>query len=120
VLRLARRAGITAASLSTSFSATGDVMYAAIVRLRIDPKQAPRAAAAFTSEVLPRVTSAEGFLGGYWLDPVDEEGFGFVLFDTAEQAERGTPPLSDWSAPGVTITGVNVRRVAVAIPARAS
>lgn len=91
-------------------------MYAATVRLRIDAAQAPAAAAAFTNDILPRVTSAEGFLRGYWLDPVDTEGFGFVLFDTREQAVRATPPISDWSAPGVTIVGVDVRRVAVAIP----
>lgn len=91
-------------------------MYAALVRLRIDPAQAPAAANAFTNDILPRVTSAEGFVRGYWLDPVDAEGFGFVLFDTPEQAARATPPMSDWSAPGVNIVGVDVRRVAVAMP----
>ena len=49
-------------------------MYAAIVKLTIDPARAPAAAAAFTNEILPRVKSAEGFVGGYWLDPVDGEG----------------------------------------------
>lgn len=91
-------------------------MYAALVKLTIDPAQAPAAAAAFTNEILPRVKSAEGFVGGYWLDPVDGEGFGFVLFATEEQARRATPPASDWSAPGVTILSVDVRRVAVALP----
>ena len=61
-------------------------------------------------------TAAEGFAGGYWVDPVDGEGFGFVLFDTADQARQATPPASGWSAPGVTIRAVDVRRVAVAIP----
>ena len=91
-------------------------MYAALVKLTIDPAQAPTAAAAFTNEILPRVKSAEGFAGGYWLDPADGEGFGFVLFETEEQARRATPPVSDWVAPGVTILGVDIRRVAVAIP----
>ncbi len=91
-------------------------MYAALVKLTIDPAQAPAAATAFTSEILPRVKSAEGFVGGYWLDPMDGEGFGFVLFATEEQARHATPPASDWSAPGVTILSVDVRRVAVAIP----
>jgi hypothetical protein len=95
-------------------------MYAAKVRLRIDPSQAPAAAAAFTKDVLPRVTSAQGFVRGYWLDPVDGEGFGFVLFETEEQARRATPPRSEWSAPGVTILGVDVARVAVAIPEMSS
>ena len=91
-------------------------MYAALVKLTIDPARAPAAAAAFTSEILPRVKAAEGFVGGYWLDPVDSQGFGFVLFDTEDNARRATPPGSSWSAPGVTILGVDVRRVAVAIP----
>jgi hypothetical protein len=85
------------------------------VRLRIDPSRAP-AAAAFSMDILPRVTSAKGFVRGYWLDPVDGEGFGFVLFETEEQARRATPPTSDWSAPGATILEVDVARVAVAIP----
>ena len=91
-------------------------MYAALIRLTIDPSQAPAAAAAFSQTILPRVTAAEGFAGGYWVDPVDGEGFGFVLFDTADQARQATPPAAGWSAPGVTIRGVDVRRVAVAIP----
>jgi hypothetical protein len=91
-------------------------MYAAKVKLRIDPSRAPAAAEAFSRDILPRVTSAKGFVQGYWLDPVDGEGFGFVLFETEEQARRATPPASEWSAPGVTILGVDVARVAVAIP----
>jgi hypothetical protein len=49
------------------------------------------------------------------LDPADGEGFGLVLFETAEQAERVKPPSFSWSAPGVRILGVDVRRVAVAV-----
>ena len=93
-------------------------MYAALIRLTIEPAQAPAAAAAFTQTILPRVKAADGFVGGYWVDPVDGEGFGFVLFDTADQARRATPPTMAWSAPGVTIRDVDVRRVAVAIPER--
>ncbi len=91
-------------------------MYAALVTLAIDAAKAPAAAAAFTNEILPRVKSADGFIGGYWLDPVEGEGLGFVLFETAEQARRATPPASDWSAPGVRINAVEIRRVAVATP----
>jgi hypothetical protein len=91
-------------------------MYAALIELTIDPKQAPAAAAAFTKNILPRITAAAGFVRGYWVDPVDGKGFGFVLFDTADQARQATPPAATWSAPGVTISGVDVRRVAVAVP----
>ena len=91
-------------------------MHAALMHLTIDPALAPAAAAAFSSEILPKVRSAPGFVAGYWVDPVDREGFGFLLFETQEHALRATPPATAWSAPGVTILRVDVRRVAVAIP----
>ena len=91
-------------------------MYAALIELTIDPDQAPAAAAAFTQNILPRVMAAAGFVRGYWVDPVDGNGFGLVLFNTAEQAGQATPPAATWSAPGVTIRGVDVRRVVVAVP----
>ncbi|HSS21573.1 MAG TPA: hypothetical protein VLL54_15980 [Pyrinomonadaceae bacterium] len=91
-------------------------MYAALVELAIDPAEAPAAAAAFTNGILPQIKAAEGFVRGYWVDPADGKGFGFVLFETAEQARRAVPPASNWSAPGVTIESAEVRRVAVAIP----
>jgi hypothetical protein len=91
-------------------------MYAAVVRLTIDPAQAPQAAAAFTNDILPRMRSAEGFIRGYWVDPIAGQGLGFVLFETADQARRATPPESSWTAPGVEIHAVEIRRVAVAIP----
>ena len=75
-------------------------MHAALMHLTIDPALAPAAAAAFTSELLPRVRTALGFVAGYWVDPVDRQGFGFVLFETEEQALKATPPATAWSAPG--------------------
>ena len=95
-------------------------MYAAVVNLTIDPARAPAAANAFTNEVLPRVKSAPGFLGGYWLDPIDGKGLGFVLFEAEQQAREAVPPTTSWSGPGVEIVGVDVRRVAVALPQAAS
>jgi len=91
-------------------------MHAAVVNLTIDPDHASAAATAFTNEILPQVKAAPGFLGGYWLDPVGGRGMAFVLFDTEEQARRAVPPASNWPAPGVEILGVDIRRVAVAIP----
>jgi len=48
-------------------------MHAALMHLTINPALAPAAAAAFT-----RVRAAPGFVAGYWLDPVDRQGFGFL------------------------------------------
>jgi hypothetical protein len=90
-------------------------MYAACVYLTIDPKQAPAAAAAFTANILPAIKSASGFTSGYWVDPVDGQGFGFLVFETERQALAATPPAADWSAPGVSILRTEVRRVAVSL-----
>jgi hypothetical protein len=87
-------------------------MHAAIVSLTIDPDQAPAAANALTEEILPAIRSAQGFVAGYWLEPVDGHGFSFVVFETEEQARRSAPPAGSWDAPGVTITDVDFRRVA--------
>jgi hypothetical protein len=91
-------------------------MYAALIHLTIDPAQAPAAAAAFSSQILPGVRAAPGFVAGYWVDPVDSQGFGFLLFETKEQAQAAIPAATAWTAPGVTILRTDVRRVAVAIP----
>jgi hypothetical protein len=90
-------------------------MFAAIVSLSIDPAQAPAAAAAFTKEILPKVRSAPGLLAAYWIDPEEGRGLGFLLFDTDANARQSTPPISSWAAPGVTIHGTDIRRVAVSI-----
>ena len=90
-------------------------MIAAIVKLTIDPSKAAAAAAAFTRDVLPLVRSAPGFLAGYWLEPTDGAGLGFLLFASEKLAVDATPPKTPWSAPGVQIHGVEFRRVAVAI-----
>ena len=87
-------------------------MHAALVSLTIDLDQAPAAAAALTDHILPAIRSAEGFVAGYWLEPVDGQGLSFVVFETEEQARRSAPPASSWDAPGVRIDDVDFRRVA--------
>jgi hypothetical protein len=87
-------------------------MHAALVTLTIDPDQAPAAADALTRDILPKLRSAPGFVAGYWLEPVDGRGFSFVVFESEEEARRSAPPAGDWAAPGVTIDGVDFRRVA--------
>jgi hypothetical protein len=57
-------------------------MHAALMHLAIDPTLAPEAAEAFNQEILLKVKTASGFVSGYWVDPVNGEGFGFLLFNT--------------------------------------
>jgi hypothetical protein len=87
-------------------------LHAALVRLTVDPDKAPAAAEALTSDILPRVRSASGFIAGYWLEPEDGRGVSVVLFETEEQARAAAPPLDSWAAPGIVITAVEFRRVA--------
>jgi hypothetical protein len=87
-------------------------MHAALVKLTIDANLAPAAANALTHDILPAIRSAPGFVAGYWLEPVDGQGFAFVVFETEEHALRSAPPAGDWAAPGVSISDVDVRRVA--------
>lgn len=91
-------------------------MYAALVRLTIDENQAPSAARVFSDRILPEIKGLAGFVAGYWIDPEDGRGFGFVLFESKEEAQKARPHHFDWSAPGVEIIGVDVCRVAVSIP----
>jgi len=51
-------------------------MYAVVVKLAIDPAHAPAAAAVFTTRILSKITSMEGFSSGQWLDPSSGEGLG--------------------------------------------
>lgn len=99
-----------------AFAAQGNVIDAeGVVTLSIDPEQAPATAAAFTNDILPKIRSAPGLVAGYWVDPVEGRGLAFVVFDTEENARRSVPRSADWSAPGVTIHGVELRRVAVRV-----
>jgi hypothetical protein len=88
-------------------------MHAALVTLTIAPEQAPAAASALVNDILPRVRSAPGFVAGYWLEPAGGQGFSIVLFESEQQAREVVPPVTSWDAPGVSITGTEVRRVAV-------
>jgi hypothetical protein len=89
---------------------------AALVTLTIDPEQAPAAAATLTSDILPTLQMAPGFISGYWLDPDEGRGFAMILFETEAQGRQALPPLNDWTAPGVVIENVDFRRVAATLP----
>ena len=90
-------------------------MHAVIMNLRIDPGLAPAAAAKFTSELLPAVQAAPGFVAGYWTEPEDGRGVGFMLFDQEDQAVAASPPATSWDAPGVEVERVDIRKLAVSI-----
>src|SRR5262245_49657397 len=73
-------------SSSSPRCAEEGAVHAAIVKLTIDPAQAPAAAAAFTSEILPAIRSAPGLVAAYFVDPADGRGLAFVVFDSEASA----------------------------------
>ncbi|MFF3767631.1 hypothetical protein ACFYYR_26615 [Streptomyces sp. NPDC001922] len=91
-------------------------MHAVLVTLTIEPVLAPVAAAALMEDIMPSVRSAPGFIAGYWMEPVDGRGLSMVLFESEDEARAATPPAADWTAPGVTIEGTEIRRVAATAP----
>jgi len=91
-------------------------MHAVLITVTIDPSQAPAAAAALMNDIMPKVTSAFGYRAGYWLEPDGGRGFSMLLFDTEEQATQLAEATRGWSAPGVSVTDVEIRRVAVSLP----
>ncbi len=44
------------------------------------------------------------------------QGLSILLFDTEEQARQAAEATTRWSAPGISIDGVEIRRVAVSVP----
>ena len=91
-------------------------MHAVLVTIIIDPDHAAAAAAALVDDILPRVTSAPGLTAGYWLEPADGQGLSMLLFDAEGHAVLAAEAAAGWSAPGVSVGGVEVRRVAVSVP----
>jgi hypothetical protein len=79
--------------------------------MTFDPDLAPQAAAVFSGMLLPRVSASPGFVAGYWVDPVEAKGFGFVVFETEHQARSATIPAL-WTAPGVVLEQTEIRRIA--------
>jgi hypothetical protein len=69
------------------------------------------AARAELSELVPRVSSAPGFVAGYWIALSEGKGTSTVVFDSEEAAKallgmmQGTPPMT------VTIDSVEVGEV---------
>ena len=87
-------------------------MHAALMTLKIDPDQAPAAANALVYDILPRVRSAPGLRRRLSARACRRSGLPTVLFETEEQARETSSAGRHRAAPGVTINGVDFRRVA--------
>jgi hypothetical protein len=87
-------------------------MHAALVTVTIDPATADAARTMLNEQVIPMVKASPGFISGYWLDPKNNEGFSFVVFESEDQARQAAPPAGSSPGPGVTIKSVEFRSVA--------
>lgn len=86
-------------------------MHAALVWVNIDPEAQESALTMLREEIVPMVSSASGFVAGYWLEPENSKGFAMILFETEAQARETTQPVGPAPVPGVTIERVEFRAV---------
>jgi hypothetical protein len=84
-------------------------MYAVVATVEITDSDA--AAKDLQERVIPMVSQAPGFVGGYWVRIDEGHGTSVVVFETEEQARAGAPEVGGGPA-GVTFTSVEFGEVA--------
>ena len=65
-----------------------------------------------TTDVVPRVSQAPGFVAGYWTRSEDDQGLGMIVFES-EEAARTVAGMIESQPPdeGVSLDKVEVREV---------
>jgi hypothetical protein len=86
-------------------------MHAAVVRASIPGGVNDARLKNLREAVIPMVSSAPGFVAGYWLDALNDEGTGFIVFQDEAAAKASAPPAGTDMGEGVTITNVEFREV---------
>jgi hypothetical protein len=86
-------------------------MHAVVVRVRITDFE--KARRALEEEVVPGVSSAPGFVTGYWLEPVDGVGLSIVVLESEEAAQGMIAAVQPGSHPSefVTVESSEIREV---------
>ena len=87
-------------------------MHAVLVHVTIDDFEAGRQA--LTSEIVPRVSQAPGFVAGYWVHVGRDKGHGMIVFESEEAAEAVKGMIESGPSPdddAVTIDSVEVAEV---------
>jgi len=82
-------------------------MHAVVVEVDIDDADAARQGLV---DVVSNLRAAPGFVAGYWIRLDDGHGTSVVVFESEAQA-RATAPQADGTAPGVTMTSVEIGEV---------
>ena len=88
-------------------------MHAVVVKVNIgDPETAEQG---LQDQVIPRASSAPGFVGGYWTRSDDgHDGVSMIVFDSEESARRAAEMIQGPEAvrpETVTLESVEVREV---------
>ncbi len=86
-------------------------MHAVLVRVTIQDFE--RGREFLTTQVVPRVSQAPGFVAGYWARTEDDRGRSMAVFES-EEAARAVKEMIEANAgqnDGVTLEGVEVAEV---------
>jgi hypothetical protein len=86
-------------------------MHAAVVRANIPGGVNDARKKNLREQVIPMISSAPGFVAGYWLDTIDDEGLAIVVFQDEAAAEASAPPAGTDMGEGVAIASVEFREV---------
>jgi hypothetical protein len=86
-------------------------MYAGVVRANVPGGVTDERLEDLKAKIAPMVSSAPGFVAGYWLDVVDDKGLAIVVFEDEASAKAAAPPAGSDMGNGVTIESVEFRAV---------
>jgi hypothetical protein len=86
-------------------------MHAVIVTVAIEDFE--KARQSLQDEVIPMVKNAPGFVAGYWLEPVDDQGLSIVVFETEAAAREMSKMVEPAATPSpfVTVRSMQIREV---------
>lgn len=83
-------------------------MHAVVVNVTINDREASRAR--LRDEIVPQVSSAPGFVAGYWVALAGDKGSSTVVFESEDQAQAAAARI-EGSNPDVTFDSVVVGEV---------
>ena len=86
-------------------------MHAAVVHANIPGGVNEQREKNLHEQIVPMVSAAPGFVAGYWLDAVDDQGLSIVVFEDEASAKAAAPPPGTDMGHGVTIESVEFRAI---------
>jgi heme-degrading monooxygenase HmoA len=85
-------------------------MHAVVVRVNVHDREA--AGEALRATVVPQVSSAPGFVSGYWTRKEGSHtGLSMMVFESQEAAQAASEQIGSMDVEAVTVDDVEVREV---------